>query len=161
MVNYMLGKIYKIVCNTTGLIYIGSTCEKTLARRLATHINTYTEYLKGKGNYMTSYKLLENKNYEIILIENCQCNNKDELHKQERFYVEQIECVNKYIPGRTNAEYNIDKKAEISANKKEYYIENKAKISIYKKEYREKNRELLRENARLYREKQKNKINIL
>ena len=35
MVNYQLGKIYKIVDNTNGNIYIGSTCEPTLARRLA------------------------------------------------------------------------------------------------------------------------------
>ena len=30
MVNYQLGKIYKIV--GSGLVYIGSTCEPTLAR---------------------------------------------------------------------------------------------------------------------------------
>ena len=34
VVNYQLGKIYKIVDNTNGNIYIGSTCETTLARRL-------------------------------------------------------------------------------------------------------------------------------
>ena len=33
MIDYTKSKIYKIVCNTTGLIYIGSTVNK-LSRRL-------------------------------------------------------------------------------------------------------------------------------
>ena len=41
MIDYSKGKIYKIVCNNTGLIYIGSTCEPTLARRLAKHVGNY------------------------------------------------------------------------------------------------------------------------
>ena len=38
MVNYQLSKIYKIVCNITGKIYIGSTTKKYLAERLAQHV---------------------------------------------------------------------------------------------------------------------------
>ncbi len=48
MPDYSKGKIYKIVCNTTGLVYIGSTCEPTLARRLAGHRGAYNAFLKGK-----------------------------------------------------------------------------------------------------------------
>ena len=53
MVNYQLGKIYKIVCNKTGLIYVGSTCEPTLARRLVKHKADYNQYLKENRNYVT------------------------------------------------------------------------------------------------------------
>jgi hypothetical protein len=28
MVNYKLGKIYRLECNVTGLVYVGSTCEQ-------------------------------------------------------------------------------------------------------------------------------------
>lgn len=35
MVNYSFAKVYKIVDNTNGNIYVGSTCEPTLARKLA------------------------------------------------------------------------------------------------------------------------------
>ena len=48
MVNYQLGKIYKIVDNTNNNIYIGSTCEPTLARRLSNHICVYKKYLEGE-----------------------------------------------------------------------------------------------------------------
>ena len=37
MVNYQLGKIYKLVDNTNGNIYIGSTCKPYLSSRLVQH----------------------------------------------------------------------------------------------------------------------------
>ena len=80
MVNYSLGKIYKVVDNTNENIYIGGTCEPTLAKKLSKHIVDYKRFLKGTYNYATVFKILENNNYDIILIENYPCNKKDELH---------------------------------------------------------------------------------
>ena len=48
MVNYQDGKIYKIVDNTNNNVYIGSTCEPTLARRLAKHVGHYKFWKNGK-----------------------------------------------------------------------------------------------------------------
>ena len=36
--NFQEAKIYRIVCNVTGLQYYGATCEPTLARRLSKHV---------------------------------------------------------------------------------------------------------------------------
>ena len=55
---YSRGKIYKIICNVTGLVYVGSTCEPALARRLAGHRRSYKAYLNGKKYYVTSFKVL-------------------------------------------------------------------------------------------------------
>ena len=41
MVNYQQGKIYKIVDKTNNNIYIGSTAEKYLSKRLQKHIAHY------------------------------------------------------------------------------------------------------------------------
>jgi len=100
MVNYQLGKIYKIVDNTNGNIYVGSTCESTLARRLANHVSDYKRYLKSNENYMTSFSILKNNDYEIILIEAFACYSKDELHARERHFIETLKCVNKLLPIR-------------------------------------------------------------
>ncbi len=56
IVNYQQGKIYKIEAN--GLKYIGSTCEPTLARRLAQHKGSYKSWLRGnkKTSYGTSFR---------------------------------------------------------------------------------------------------------
>ena len=56
MVNYENGKIYKIVCNETGFIYIGSIAQKYLSTRLGEHTRTHTSYLNGKSHYVTSCK---------------------------------------------------------------------------------------------------------
>ena len=117
MIDYSLGKIYKLTGN--GYTYYGSTCEPTLARRLAGHIRTYKAYLNGKHNYITSFSCFENANsdYHIVLVENFPCNNKDELHAKERYYIENNECCNKCVVGRTHNE-----------SQKEYYKANKQAI---------------------------------
>ena len=100
MVNYQLGKIYKIVDNTNGNVYVGSTCEPTLAKRLANHVSTYKRFLRTGKNRMTSYDILKNENYEIVLIEIFPCSSKDELHAREKYFIESLQCVNKILPIR-------------------------------------------------------------
>jgi len=119
MNRYNNGKIYKIVDNTNGNVYIGSTCEPTLARRLAGHRGVYNYYLNGgKVNKISSFDILENNNYSIVLLEDYPCERKDQLLARERFYIENNQCVNKNIPSRTS---------------KEYYEQNKDKLVDYQK----------------------------
>ena len=83
MVNYQLGKIYKIFDLDTNECYIGSTCEPTLAQRLAKHVANHKAYTKGTGGHCTSYSIIEKDDYDsydILLIENYPCNSRDELH---------------------------------------------------------------------------------
>ena len=134
MVKYEDGKIYKLVCNITGSIYIGSTCD-TLSRRLVGHRTAYKTFLNGKGCNITSFKILENNDYDIVLIEFFKCDTKEELHKRERYFIELLDCVNKFIPGRSNKEYHIDNKDKISEKQKIYYKDNMTVIKEYMKEY--------------------------
>ena len=57
MVNYQQGKIYKIVCNMTGMVYVGSTCEQRLSQRLARHVLNYKKFLNAKYCDCTSLSL--------------------------------------------------------------------------------------------------------
>ena len=86
MVNYQLGKIYKIVDLDSNKCYVGSTCEPILARRLAKHVGDYKQYLKGKGRNITSYIILAMDDYDIVLLKTYPCNSKDELHARQRYY---------------------------------------------------------------------------
>jgi hypothetical protein len=146
-VDYNLGKIYKIVCNVTDEIYIGSTCQPTVAHRLAKHVQCYKRFKIGKSNYVTSYQIIEHGDYNIYLIENFPCNNKDELTKREGEIIKQMQndftVVNKNIPGRTYAEY---------------YEQNKDKISEFNKQYYEQNTDIIKEHTKLYYEQNKDKI---
>jgi hypothetical protein len=108
---------------------------------LAKHVGTYKSFLKGKYNYVTSFKIIELGNYLIVLIENCPCENKDELYKRERLYIETLECVNKYIPNRTQKEWNIENREKIKDYQKEYRNANIETIKNYRIDNKEKNNE--------------------
>jgi hypothetical protein len=146
MNNIYHGKVYKIVCNITNLIYIGSTI-KSICARLAIHKYHYQKYLEGKSNYVTSFEIIKNGNYNIFLVENVSYSNKKDLRAKERYYIETLDCVNKNIPCQTKKEYygkyyekNHDK---IRDRMKIYRIEHKDQTKEYKKLYKEKNREKL------------------
>ena len=106
--NYQNAKIYKIVDNTSDMIYVGSTC-KTLQQRLKKHESDYKRFKDGKYNFMTSFKILENTNYKIELVKLFPCDNKQELELEEgkiikQFRNDKINIVNRNISGQTNKE---------------------------------------------------------
>ena len=149
MVNYANGKIYRIVCNTTGLQYIGSTT-RPLSERLNEHKNDYRRFQNNEHNYVTSFEILKNNNYEIVLIENVACNNKEELHRQERYYIEKMTCINKVVPQRTKKEYTEDHKEKFEKYHQDYYRNNIDTLNIYHSQYRLQNREIIREKNRKF-----------
>eukprot|EP01080_Neovahlkampfia_damariscottae_P008462 gene8462-gene263 len=154
MVNYGNGKIYKIVCNVTNQIYIGSTTKDRLCQRLTKHVGDFKRYKQDKCGYITSFRIIENNNYSIVLLENYPCKNKDELQSRERFWIEQNDCVNKIIPTRSRKEYLLANKEKIKNYKREYdkqYSElNKLKIQEYRKNYYKNNKEKIKEKANNY-----------
>lgn len=139
MPDYQRGKIYKI---TSGdLTYIGSTCEPTLAKRLANHKKGYKRWKAGKEHRVTSFTLIETGDYEITLIELCPCGSKDELSARERFYIENTICVNKTTPGRTKQEWLDDHPDYMKDYRKEWYEKNKIETLQKSKEWYEANKE--------------------
>ena len=128
MVNYQLGKIYKLVCNDTGMTYFGSTAQSTLAKRLGHHRESYKMYKKGMYANCSAFKILENGNYDMILVEDYPCERKEQLIARERWYIENNECCNKDIPGRTQKEWYQDNKEKVIKKSKDYYQENKEKV---------------------------------
>ena len=105
-------------------VYIGSTCEPSLAHRMAGHRRNYKSWKKGNYSHVRSFDLFDIygvDNCNILLLESYSCLNKDELRQREGFYIKSIPCVNKNIPGRSNKEY-----------KKLYYENNKEAISNWR-----------------------------
>ena len=105
---YQNSKIYKITDNLSDMVYIGSTY-KTLQQRLKTHEINLKNYTNGKYNFVTVFKILENNNYKIDLVENYPCNNKQELNIREGQIIKEyknnkLNIVNKYIAGQTKTQ---------------------------------------------------------
>ena len=146
--DYQNGKIYKLICSETQKIYIGSTCS-TLVKRLHQH--------KRKYNNCMSKTFIEP---QIFLIEDFPCERKEQLTGRERYYIENFDCVNKVIPGRTGKEYYQDNKDKINQISKEYHSKNQNNIDYQnkRKEYSEKNKDKVSQMKKEYYKKNKEKI---
>ena len=120
MPNYQNSKIYKIVDNTNNNIYIGSTTKPLLSQRLAQHCYSYKSWIKGYGRKFTSYDIIVNGNYDIVLLELYPCNSKDELYAREKYYIQNNNCVNKNNPLSTVQ--------DALFYQKNYYITNRIKF---------------------------------
>jgi uncharacterized protein (DUF3084 family) len=127
--------------------------------RKAGHKASYKMYLDGEYHYTTSFELIKLGDVDIILLENCPCENKEQLHKRERHYIESTNnCVNKFIPSRTDTEYYADNREKKINYSKEYYEKNKNEINKKMKQYREENKDAIKERQQDYAEKNKEKI---
>ena len=135
-------KIYKIVDNTNDNVYIGITTQ-TLKRRLNGHKHKIT---------CSSRNIIKNGDYRIELIE------ETDDKSRERHWIENTECINITIPGRTkkewSKEYSEKNKERLAEKQKEWREENKDKIL----EWREENKDKILEYSEKNYEKNKEKI---
>ena len=112
---YKNSKIYKITSHLGDKIYIGSTTRR-LCNRMASHRSAYKEWKENTRTKTTSFELFDEygvENCSIVLLETYPCSSKDEKNAREAHYIKTLDCVNKYIPNRTQAEYYKDNKEVI------------------------------------------------
>ena len=156
--DYANSRIYRIVCNVTGKQYIGSTTQ-SLAKRLSTHKSNFRVWQQGKCNFITSFNIIENGDYDIVLVEELpDIKNVEQLRARERYHIEANECVNKVIPTRTMKEYYAANKEEIKAYKAKYCAEHKNEIKDYKAKYRADHKERIATQMVEYYAENKDKI---
>lgn len=153
-------KVYKIIDNTNGNTYYGST-KTTLEKRLKQHINAYNSYLKHNINKCTVICILSNNDYKIELVENVDENIKPK--ERERYYIENNVCVNIQIPTRTIKEYksyhyNINKDLYLERSKIQRE-NNKEEIKEYKRIWSMNNKDKNNEKRKIWYEKNRDKIN--
>ena len=153
MVNYQNGKIYKLVNDVDDEIYVGSTC-RTLSKRKGDHRSSSNicperhvyKHLNGVGW----------DNVKIVLIENYQCNNKEELFQRERYWIDQLKpTLNKIRPVIDDNE----KREQIRKDTAKYRIKHRDKIHERKQKYYETKKDVILESQREYRNANKERIN--
>jgi hypothetical protein len=163
-VDYKKGKIYKIECQETNRVYVGSTCQPTVAARLKGHVKCNKQYKQGSGGCVSSYSILDTGNYRCTLICNFPCESKDELTAHEATWIRKYQndcdyvCVNKCIPGRTLTQYYKDNKESIYQKVKQRREDNKEALIQYRKQYYELNKEACLQNNKQYNEDNKDAI---
>jgi group I intron endonuclease len=133
-VNYQNGKVYKITCDVEGLedqCYVGSTAIPRLSTRMSHHRTSVR-----MGITSTIYTIMREhgvEHFNIILLESCPCNSRDELNAREDYY---IRLLNSKHNGWNTNDAVVDV-VERNRLKKEYYETNKtamiAKQNLYYK----------------------------
>ena len=124
----MIGKIYRILDNTNSSFYIGSTI-KDLQTRLKGHETSCRASAEGYG--LSSKSIILNGDYQIQLLEKCECNSRKELLEKEQSWMELYpRCCN-----RNRACLNPVVKREIE---KQRYQQNKPDILEKKRIYDQK-----------------------
>ena len=128
--DYANGKIYKIVCNITGEVYIGSSTQP-LAKRLYLH--------KKKKNGCSSKQIIDRGDYVIVLIEAFPCANRSELFQRERYHFDLIPNINRQRPFATQEERKETNSTQIKAyretNREAYLAQKKAYYEANKEAY--------------------------
>ena len=94
MVNYQFGKIYKIVCDVSDFVYVGSTCQ-SLCKRWVEHKSRINKNYKRK--FYEYVHTIGIEYFHIILIKYFPCNNKEELFREEQLEYDKIKNSNKVV----------------------------------------------------------------
>ncbi len=126
----MKGNIYKLTCDKTDKIYIGSTIS-TLKRRLVKHKSEKTSVSKI---------LFELGEVNIVLLEEYECDTKLELRKREQYYMDLYQDI----------KINI---LRAYTDKKQYDNEYNKRNRHKQKEWRDNNKERVREYNKMYKTK--------
>ena len=96
------------------------------------HRAGYKHFLNSGKKFMSSFELFKEygiENCKIELIEYCPCDTLQELQRKEGEHIKSIECVNKYVAGRTRNEYKESNENKMLERDKKN-TENKTKTKL-------------------------------
>jgi hypothetical protein len=142
MPDYAKGKIYKILNSIDDEVYIGSTVEP-LCKRMWQHKSEAKTKAKSKLHQHMSNTGIEH--FYIELVEQYQCNSKEELCSKEGEWIRKVGTLNRLVAGRTDEQYRQENKSKISESAKQRRADNLIETREKDKEYRDANIDKVRE----------------
>ena len=111
------GYIYKIYSDSCKDIYIGSTKQKYLSARWASHKHKYKEHLINRYNYVSSFEIIKQGDAKIALLEVYYFDDRKDLLEREGYYQKELNnVVNKLIASGNKIKANNKLKNEQTCN---------------------------------------------
>ena len=129
-------KIYRLYNERLNLTYYGSTI-LSIGKRF----NNHKSHAKQNITITSTQLFQEGDDVTCEVVEYVDCLDKETLHKREKYYIENFDCVNKVIPARTKAEYHQDNKEKRNEKNRIYRQDNKEIIKQYYQDNKEKIKE--------------------
>lgn len=142
--------VYGIWADDARLPYYGSTT-KTLADRKAGHKYQYKLWKEEGSNNFSCFAIFDAVGFDVCqfqIVEQLPDDiSKDELLLRERWYIENCPCINKYIPIRTDEDYE--------EYHRKYREEHKEEKNNFMRQYHHSHKEQRKEYMRQYRARKK------
>ena len=146
MPDYTKGKIYRIYNTITNDIYIGATTQ-LLCQRMKGHREACKVSKNINIKLYKSFKEHGIQRFYIVLLENFNCNSKEELSAKEGQYIRELRpALNTKIEGRTLKQYYVDNIDKF----KQYKLNNLDKIKEQQKQYYDNNIDKIKEHEKQY-----------
>ena len=161
------------------MTYIGSTI-MSMNKRMNSHRIQCKRWLEGNTDYCSSYDIIKNENYELLIIEEVKKETVEECREREQWWIEfyekdnlvnkcnanGLDLENKKIYSNNYREENKEKKAEYNKQhylkyykkKRQNYLENKDIILQQIKEYYSEKKDIILQKRKEYYLKNKDKI---
>jgi len=128
---------------------------------MAEHRKGYRRHQAGGGSFVSSFHILKYEDARIELVEECPCENKEQLNRKEGEVMRCAEnCVNQCIAGRTLKEWYEDNKVEVIAKSKAHYETHREEIKAYKKEHAKKHSEGIKAYKKEWAEKNREELTL-
>jgi len=160
--DYSKTNIYKIVCNDLSVkdCYVGHTTNMT-ERKWCHKSHCHNE--KDKGHNRKIYQIIRENggwdNWNMVLVEEFPCNNRQEACKREREVYEELDAkMNMVRPYLTQEDLKEYHKEYGKQYKKQYNQDHKEYNKQYSKQYREEHKKQISEYSKQYWEYHKKEI---
>ena len=134
------GVIYKIESILAKLAYYGSS--EHIDKRMNAHKTSFEKYKTGKGNGRSVYKVMEQPDWKLTILERKPFDSLVELQKREGYYITTFPCVNERSP------FGVVSIKEPKQNLKEPKTDEQIYKQKYNAEYRKRPEVIEREKAR-------------
>ncbi len=162
-IDYANSSIYKLCCRDTDITdcYVGSTTN--FRTRKSQHKSSCNKENNSRIYNLKVYQFIREHggwdNFDMVLVEKVNVNDGNELKKEERKWIEQLNStLNCQLPTRTRKEWCEDNKDKITERKKIYHEKNKDKIKEKHKQYYKDNKESIKEYHKDWYENNKESI---
>ena len=167
------GYIYKLYRPGIDDIYIGYTFI-SLSQKMKSHYQDYKMYTMGKRCYRTSNELVKHDDCKIKLLEECYCNNREELKNRQEvykikcgkncinlyneYYLDNYDVIMKYLKLYYQGNYN----TSLKNNRQHYQGNSDTSLKNNRQHYqnfkdRNKNKKHIKSNLSRLLEKERNK----
>ena len=134
------GVIYKLESVLAKLAYYGSS--EHIDSRMAHHKTVFEKYKTGKGNARSVFKVMEQPDWKLTILERKPFTNLVEMQKREGYYISTFPCVNERSP------FGVKLIKEPKQNLKEPQTPEQIYKQKYNAEYRKRPEVIEREKAR-------------